>query len=155
PFFALSTVMAPFVGQNTGAARHDRIRDAIRFCGKFCFGGSLLIWLLAATNSRFIAGMFSADLDTLHWIRLHLWIVPAGYGFFAWKLQFTSSFNAQRHPLYSSATFLGRFFVFMIPLAWAGKTYWGLPGLFVGIVLGNVGALGLAIALWRQLQRRR
>lgn len=151
PFFALSTVMAPFVGQNTGAGRMDRIREALRFAGKACVGGSLVIWLAAASAGPHIAGLFSESPETLRWIRLHLWIVPASYGAFAWKLQFTSAFNAQRHPLYSSATFLGRFFLFIIPLAWIGQWRFGLPGLYAGIALGNVCALGLAAALWRRL----
>ncbi|MEX2607988.1 MAG: MATE family efflux transporter [Kiritimatiellia bacterium] len=154
PFFALSTVMAPFVGQNTGAGRQDRVGESLRFCGKCCIAGSLLIWILAATSGPRISHLFSENPDTRSLIELHLWIVPLSYGFFAWKLQYTSAFNAQRHPLYSTATFLGRFFVFMIPLAWAGQHYFGLTGLYTGIALGNVGALLLAHSLWRLLQYR-
>jgi putative MATE family efflux protein len=151
PFFALSTVMAPFVGQNTGAGRRDRISAAIRFCGKTCFSSALIIWLLTASCGPFIARMFSQNPETLHLIQLHLWIVPASYGFFAWQAQFTSAFNAQRHPLYSTATFLGRFFVFMIPLAWLGQSRFGLPGFYSGIALSNLGALCLAALLWKKL----
>lgn len=153
PFFALSIVMAPFVGQNTGANRADRIREALRFAGKACVGGSLIIWLAVASAGPTIAGLFSENPETTRWIQLHLWIVPASYGAFAWKLQYTSAFNAQRHPLYSSATFLGRFFLFIIPLAGFGQWKYGLPGLFAGIAAGNVCALGLAAGLWRRLHR--
>lgn len=155
PFFALSTVIAPFVGQNTGAGRSDRISEAIRFSGKACFLGSLIIWLLTASAGPFLSGMFTENAETMHWIQLHLWIVPASYGFFAWQVQFTSAFNAQRHPLYSTATFLGRFFVFMIPLAWTGQHFFGLTGFYSGIALGNVGALFLAAVLWKWLHRAR
>lgn len=153
PFFALSTVMAPFVGQNSGAHRDDRIRDALLFAGKLCLFGSLAIWLAAALSGNLISGLFTSHPDTRHWIEVHLWIVPVSYGAFAMKLQFTSAFNAQRHPLYSSATFLGRFFLFMIPLAWWGQTRFGLPGLFAGISLGNFCAVLLAAALWKHLHR--
>jgi Na+-driven multidrug efflux pump len=154
PFFALSTVMAPFVGQNTGAGREDRVREALRFCGKCCFAGSLLIWIGVALSGPFLSTLFSDNPETRSLIELHVWIVPLSYGFFAWKLQYTSAFNAQRHPLYSSATFLGRFFVFMIPLAWAGQYFFGLIGLYTGVALGNVGALLLAVGLWKLLQWR-
>jgi len=154
PFFALSTVMAAFVGQNTGAGRHDRVSEAIRFCGKACFFGSLLIWICAAVSGPSIAHLFTQNEESIKLVQLHLWIVPISYGFFAWKLQFTSSFNAQRHPLYSTATFLGRFFIFMIPLAWLGQHHFGLPGLYTGIALSNVGALCLAGGLWRWLHRK-
>jgi len=155
PFFALSTVMSPFVGQNTGAGRNDRIREAIRFSGKTCFAGSLVIWLVASNAGPYLSRLFTQNPETMKLIQLHLWIVPVSYGFFAWKLQFTSSFNAQRHPLYSTATFLGRFFVFMIPLAWLGQHVFGLPGLYTGIALSNVGALCLAAGLWKWLHRQR
>lgn len=154
PFFALSTVMAPFVGQNTGAEKPERVGEALRFCGKACVMGSLVIWLSAALAGPGIAGLFSSEPETLRLIQLHLWIVPLSYGAFAWKLQFTSTFNAQKHPLLSSATFLGRFFLFMIPLAWLGQRTYGLPGLYAGIALGNVCALALAASLWLHLQRK-
>jgi Na+-driven multidrug efflux pump len=155
PFFALSTVMAPFVGQNSGAERGDRIRDALAFCGKVCMGGALAVWLAAAVGGRWIAPLFSPQADIQSLIRLHLWIVPVGYGAFAWKLQYTSAFNAQRRPLYSSAAFLGRFFVFIIPFAWLGRERYGMPGLFLGIAIGNLCSLLLARALWRLAHRRR
>jgi Na+-driven multidrug efflux pump len=154
PFFALSTVMAPFVGQNTGADKPERIQAALRFCGKVCMGGAVVIWLTVALLGPYISPLFSDDPITIHLIQIHLWIVPAGYGAFAWKLQFTSAFNAQKHPLYSSATFLGRFFLFIIPLAWVGQYFYGMTGLFAGIAVGNFFGLGLAIALWRQLHRK-
>lgn len=154
PFFALSTVMAPFVGQNTGAHRDDRIHAALRLSGGFCFGGALLIWLTAALCGPWIAPLFSPRADIQALIRLHLCIVPVGYGAFAWKLQFTSAFNAQRHPFYSSATFLVRFFVFMIPLAWLGREAYGMPGLFSGLAAGNFFALILALALWKHLHAK-
>jgi putative MATE family efflux protein len=154
PFFALSTVMAPFVGQNTGADRSDRIRDALVFCGKICMGGALAVWLTAALAGPWIAPLFSPRTDIQSLIRLHLWIVPAGYGAFAWKLQYTSAFNAQRKPLYSSATFLGRFFLFMIPFAWLGREHYGMPGLFSGLALANLCALVLARVLWRFSRRQ-
>lgn len=153
PFFALSTVMAPFVGQNTGAGKQERVSEALRFCGKACFTGTLLIWISAALCGPGISGLFSQNEETLRLIQLHLWIVPASYGFFAWKLQFTSAFNAQKHPLYSTATFLGRFFLLMIPLAWLGQHWFGMTGLYAGIAISNVFALALAAGLWTKLQR--
>jgi putative MATE family efflux protein len=154
PFFALSTVMGAFVGQNTGAARPDRVREALRFCGKACVLGSLMIWISAALGGQWISHLFSDEPETLRLIRLHLWIVPLSYGAFAWKLQFTSTFNAQRHPFYSSAAFLGRFFLFIIPLAWLGQHLFAMPGFYAGIALGNFCALGLTAGLWKRLQTR-
>ncbi|WFB35994.1 MATE family efflux transporter [Kiritimatiellota bacterium B12222] len=155
PFFALSTVMAPFVGQNTGAGRDDRISESLRFCGKLCCSGSFIIWITVALCGAPIARLFTDNPETMHLIQLHLWIVPVSYGFFAWKLQFTSAFNAQKHPLYSTATFLGRFFLLMIPMAWVGQYFYGLPGFYSGIALSNVGALLLAAGLWKLLHRKR
>lgn len=154
PFFALSTVMAAFVGQNTGADKPERIQEALRFSGKCCMLGSLVIWLTVALSGSWIAGLFTRDPETLQLIRTFLWIAPLGYGAFGWKLQFTSTFSAQRHPFYSSATFLSRFFLFIIPLAWLGQRQFGLPGLFAGRALGNFFALALAALLWKRLRGR-
>ncbi len=154
PFFALSTVMAPFVGQNDGAGYEDRIREGLRFCGKVCMGGGMAVWLLGVALSPWIAPIFSDEPEVQELIRLHLLIVPFGYGAFAWKLQFTSAFNARKKPFYSSATFLGRFFLLILPFAWAGEQLAGLTGLYVGISLGNIGSLGLAGGLWILMKRR-
>ena len=154
PFFALATVMVPFIGQNTGAEKPERIHEALRFTGRTCMLGSLVIWIAVALNAAGIAGLFSEVPETMHLIRLHLWVVPISYGAFAIKLMFTSTFNAQKHPFYSSATFLGRFFLFMIPLAWLGQQQFGLIGLYSGIALANFCALGLAVSLWKLLQTK-
>ncbi len=147
PFFAMSVVMGPFVGQNHGARKAGRIREALRFTGFYCLGLALLIWAAAAAAAPFIAARFSDNPHTLRVIQLYLWIVPASYGVFGWKLQFTSAFNARRMPLHSSAVFLLRFFAFIIPLAHAGNAFLGLPGLFAGIALGNLLACLSAIGL--------
>lgn len=154
PFFALSTVMASFVGQNTGAGRNDRIDEALRFCGKFCMGGTFIIWLVCAVFSSGIASLFSTDADVRMLVQLHLWIVPVTYGTFAWKLQYTASFNAQGHPIYSSVAFLARFFLLRIPLAWLGARFYDMTGLFWGLGLSNVIALFLTIGLWRFVQKK-
>ena len=155
PFFALSTVMASFVGQNTGAGRHDRIEEALRFCGKFCMGGTLVIWFVCAMLSEGIASLFSTYTEVRFLVELHLWIVPLTFGTFAWKLQYTASFNAQGHPFYSSAAFLARFFLLRIPLAWLGAKLDDMTGLYWGLALSNVIALFFTIALWRFVQRRK
>jgi putative MATE family efflux protein len=154
PFFALSTVMSSFVGQNTGAQKPERITRALRFCGNFCMSGTLLIWIICALGSGWIAGLFSQESEVQHIIALHLWIVPATYGSFAWKLQYTSSFNAQGHPLYSSAAFLARFFLFRIPLAWMGSHFYAITGMFWGLALSNILALLFTMALWRHVQKK-
>jgi len=154
PFFALSTVMAPFVGQNDGAGLESRIREGLRFCARVCLGGGIVVWLLGVALSPWIAPIFSPEPEVQELIRLHLLIVPFGYGAFAMKLQYTSAFNARKKPLYSSLTFLGRFFLLILPLAWAGSQMAGLTGMYLGIGLGNLGSLGLAAGLWAVMKRR-
>ncbi len=149
PFFAMSTVMAPIVGQNLGAGRIDRIQQAIKSSAKASLLISLVIWLLAALTSKHIAALFSDNAEIRSLIQLYLWIVPCAYGFFSIKLQIASSFNGSRRPLYSTAIFLSRFFLFMIPCAFVGEQYYGLPGFFAGIALGNLFSSILAVSLWK------
>ena len=148
--FAMSTVMAPFVGQNHGAGRKDRIQAALRFSGKFCLSLGLLLWAMAALTAPWVASRFSRDPEVLRWIVLYLMVVPACYGVFGWQLQFTSAFNAEWKPLLSSVVFLSRFFLFMIPLAHLGNHLFGLHGLFTAIALANGLACIVAVLLWHK-----
>jgi putative MATE family efflux protein len=140
----LATALLPFVGQNWGAGRVDRVREAIRLSARAAMawgGGIFLVMVLAAPA---VASLFSKDPAVTRVAAGYLWIVSLSYGFQGISTVMASAFNAVNRPLASSAITLARMFALYIPLAWLGSTFWGLTGVFVGAstasVLTGVGA---------------
>lgn len=149
--FALSTVMAPFVGQNDGGGRRDRIREALGFALRFCFGISGVLWLGMLALAGPIAGLFSAEPEIVRIAALYIMLVPVSYGGFGFMLQAASAFNGTNRPKFAVILFVSRLAVFTVPLALLGSTVAGIPGVFAAMIAGNFGAGLLA---WRLARRR-
>lgn len=148
--FALSTMMAPFVGQNEGAGRRDRVREALRFGLRFCVGVSLVLWSLVFGFAGKIAGVFTSEPEIIRIASLYLMVVPVSYGGFGFMLQAAAAFNASARPKYSVLLFFSRLIVFTVPLALLGSYLAGIPGIFAGMVAGNLGSGLLAVILARR-----
>ena len=147
---AMSSSLPPLISQNYGAGRLDRVREAydlaIRFIGLWQLG----IYLLLALTAPLLASVFSQDDEVTRAISLFLWILPLGYGLQGVIILTNSSLNALHRPASALYLSIARFFVFYVPLAWAGSLYFGLEGFFAGAVCGN---LMMAAISWRAFNR--
>jgi len=135
---ALSSTLPPFVSQNLGAGRLERITEACRLSMRFVLGWQLLIYLLMAAGASLIAWVFTRDEEVASIIRLYIWIMPLSYGMQGVIILCNSALNAIHRPMVALYLSMARFFVFYVPLAWVGSTLFGLPGFFAGALLGNV-----------------
>jgi len=144
--FALATALTPFVGQNHGAARPDRVRAAIRFSVLAALlwgvGAALLLALLAQPLAR----AFNDQPEVVAATVLYLLLVPFSYGGFGVAILVNSAYNALGRPLTSAALIVLRMFVLAIPVAWLGSRWFGLAGVLAGMAAANVLA-GLAALL--------
>ncbi len=138
--FAMSTIMVPFAGQNFGAGKPERVAAALRFGLKYCFTISLLLWAVLAVGSGTIAQWFADDPEITAIIRPFLFWVPLTYGAFGYSLLVTSTFNGSGRPGKAMLIFGSRLFGFIVPLAWLGTQWLGIPGLFAAMMIGNIGA---------------
>ncbi len=143
---ALSSTLPPFISQNFGAGRMDRVRDAYRLALKFVLIWQLLVYLLMVAGANLIAMVFTRDATVTEGIKLFLWIIPLAYGLQGVVILTNSALNALHKPMHALYLSVIRFFVFYVPLAWAGSYYFGLPGFFAGAVMGN---LLMAAVAWR------
>lgn len=148
--YALSTAMAAFAGQNIGAGRFDRLREAVRYCLKFSISTSLIVWVILALFSKSIAGLFTDDQKIVMIIQPFLLLVPLSYGCLGFMLQCASCFNAAGRPKYSVIFFTSRLFVFTIPLALLGSRIAGINGVFTAIFIGNLAGGLLAFIFIRR-----
>lgn len=151
--YAMVTIMVPFSGQNFGANRPARVQAGLRFGLKYCLAISLVVWVLLATQSRTLAGWFTKDPLIIDILQPFLQWVPLSYGALGFMLLVTASFNGAGLPKHAMLLFGTRLVVFTVPLAWWGSRIAGPPGIFIAILIGNLGAGLLAYRLARHHPR--
>lgn len=147
---AMSSSLPPLISQNFGANRMDRVEEAYRLSIRFIIGWQLLVYVVLAVLASLIAAVFSDDPEVRQTIKLFIWIMPLGYGLQGIIILTNSSLNALHQPLAALYLSIARFFVFYVPLAWAGSKLFGLAGFFGGAVAGN---LLMALISWRRFNR--
>ncbi len=143
-FFALSGSIGPFVGQNSGAGKHDRVREGLRVTYQFCIAWGLfmaaVLFLFGSTFAGWIEGSKTV-IDTAGW---YLAVVPWGYGMWGVLMMASASFNALGKPLPSTIMSFTRMFFLFLPLAWTLNYFFGYHGIFIATLASNLimGAVG-------------
>ncbi|MDA1190996.1 MAG: MATE family efflux transporter [Candidatus Poribacteria bacterium] len=144
---ALSFVIAPYVAQNWGAGKHDRVRDGAMYANRFAMGWGLFVAMLLALFATPIARLFDKNPDVIHTVRLFLWMVPISYGLQGVIMVVSNVFNALHLPFRSAALAFGRMIGLNLPLAYVGAKWYGLYGVFGAACLATV-LVGLAAFIW-------
>jgi putative MATE family efflux protein len=144
---SLSMSLPPFISQNFGANKLERVGQAYSLCVKFVIVWQLIIFAILALLSGVIANIFTNEPKVISTIVLFLLIVPLGYGLQGVTILTNSSFNAMHMPL--SAFLLNgmRLFVFFVPFSFIGSYWFDLPGLFWAAVLANI-TVGCLAFIW-------
>lgn len=128
--FALSTVLGPFVGQNCGAKKYDRVLTGITYSQRFSMGWGLVMFILLALFGRPIASLFNSDSVVISTAAIYFWIVPIGYGAQGGLRLSTTALSVLNRPLQSALmTFMQAFFLY-IPFAYLGSLVFGVKGIF-------------------------
>ncbi len=141
---ALSATMGPFVGQNWGAKQYGRVHQALKLSALFCLGWGVLVAIVIAGFSPKIVAIFDSNPEVLKTSVRYLMIVPMSYGMQGLFLVSTSAFNALGKPIPSVILTLTRMFILYIPLAYIGRLWLGINGIFAAACVANfvVGILG-------------
>ncbi len=144
---ALSSTLTPFVAQNWGAGRMDRVEKAIRYGTQFAMIWGVAFFVIAVSLSGGIARAFNDSEAVQSVITQFLLIVPISYAGQGVLLVSTSSLNALNKPFNATALMALRLFVLYIPLAFIGMRLADINGIFIAAALANFGA-GIAGWLW-------
>jgi putative MATE family efflux protein len=147
PLFALSAAIGPVAGQNNGAGRPDRVREAFRASFGITFVWTLLVAALLALGAPFIAPLFTDDVAAQAAMRDYLWITPItawGYGF---VIVAAAGFNGVSRPAPALAMTFLRSIILVTSGAWIGGNLAGPAGAFIGVAVANVIA-GLLVGGW-------
>ena len=96
---ALSMTLPPFVSQNLGAGKLERVKTGYQLCIRFVLGWQFAVYLLLSAGAWWIALWFSDDPEVISLIRSFIWILPLGYGLQGIVILTNSSFNALHLPM--------------------------------------------------------
>jgi len=140
----ISASTAPLVGQNWGARRYDRVREALalgyRYCMIWGFIAAVIMWL----GAPWFVSLISDDTGIQQAAVAYLYIVPISIGFMGMVNVANASFNALSKPAPPLMLSVSRLMVVYIPAAIAAGHYAGYVGVYLTMALVTVlfGVLG-------------
>lgn len=138
PLFALSAGIGPITGQNGGAGKTDRVREAFITSFLFATGWSLIMAVILFFVGDYLAGAFLPSEQGQATAEFYWDIVPftvAGYGI---AMAASAGFNGLGRPLYGISINFLRGLVLLAPLTWIlGSTYQA-EGVVYGVALANI-----------------
>ncbi len=137
---ALSSVLAPFVGQNWGAGKQDRVKKAVTYSERFSMVWGFSVFIILTTLARPIAGIFNSNPAVITAIVLYLRVVSIGYGLQGVIMLTGSAMNVLNRPFHAAGVRIAQMFILYVPLALIGSRLFGLTGVFVALAIAYCGA---------------
>jgi putative MATE family efflux protein len=147
---ALSAVLMPFIGQNWGAGRNERVARGVSLSNRFSLVWGVLMFGALALWAAPIARIFNADPQVVSTTKIYLRIVPVGYGVYGIVILAAAALNVLHRPFHAAGLSIAHMFALYIPLALLGSHFLGLPGMFGGLAVSFFLASLAAIWLVRQ-----
>lgn len=152
---ALGMSLTPFISQNFGAGRVDRIRQARTVASGFALTYGIAVAMLFFIAAPWLASLFSQDPRVSSIITTYLRIIPFGYGMMETHRYSGFILTGLHRP--ASTTLLNALRVggLLIPLSWLGAHLYDIKGLFVGrlatdLLIGTLGLIWVARVIARE-----
>jgi putative MATE family efflux protein len=145
--FALSGSIGPFVGQNWGANRPERVREGLSVTYRFCIMWGLIAAIPMIAFGDVIASWVDSSPEVIAAAAFYLAVVPWSYGLWGVLMMSSASFNALGKPIPSTILSFTRMFLIYIPLAMTMNHYFGYTGIFIATAISN-GCMGVIGFLW-------
>ena len=146
-FYAMSSIIGPFVGQNFAAGRERRILRALWLCTLFCLAAGMVIAGILALLSDVLPRLFSDSEAVMEVTKLFLWIVPISYGTYGMVMVMNASFNGLGKPMPAVWISVARILVLYVPLAFIGLKFYGVVGIFAAYAIANI-VSGIGAYAW-------
>jgi putative MATE family efflux protein len=143
---ALSAVIGPFIGQNLGAGKIERVKAGFKVSGHFSLYVGAFLFIVYLAFAGKIATIFNADPQVIATTALYLRIVSFAYAAQGFYLVVSAGLNVMKRPLQAAGLSVLEMFGFSVPLALLGSYLFGTVGVFTAIAFSYT-ATGL-VALW-------
>lgn len=138
--------LIPFVAQNYGAGRIDRIRAARRGTMTFAVLYGVFIGIMFILFALPMAGMFSTEGAVIDVLCSYIYITCMGYGMLEVHRYAGFMITGANYPMQASILNVIRVLVLLIPLSVAGNHLFQLRGIFCGRLATDV--LAGLIGIW-------
>lgn len=130
---ALGSVLVPFSGQNWGAGKYNRVKDAWNKSNRFSLYYGLVSFIFMIFTSRYLAMIFGEGEAFIWTFVVFLLFTIAASGLQHVGVHSGFVLNAIGYPLSAFTFNAGRVFLLMCPLTWLGKVHLGITGVFAGL----------------------
>ena len=141
---ALGISLTPFISQNFGAQRMDRVREARRVSTVFAIGYGFLTAVVFWLAAGVMAAAFTDDPKVAATLVSYIRIVSFGYGMMEVHRYCTFFLTGMHKPVAATVLNTVRVLVLLLPLSYAGSLL-GVNGVFGGRLLTDVlgGCIGI------------
>lgn len=143
--YALSGTIGPILGQNYGAQRFDRVRQAFTLALYVTGGFTLAAWVLLALAAYPLAAGLHATGPAAALIVFYCAALSPLFVFMGALFIANAAFNTLGRPALSTALNWGRATLGTVPFALAGGQLLGADGVLAGHMIGGIpfGVLGV------------
>jgi len=124
--------LVPFVAQNYGARRFDRIKTVRKGAMMFALIFGFVIAGVFLLIARPLGRLFSSDPEVVDILVRYIYITCFGYGFLEVHRYAGFCMTGIHQPVASAFLNAVRVIVLMIPLAYFGAKFFGISGIFWG-----------------------
>ena len=130
--WAISMSVGPFVGQNWGARKFERVWKAVSLANIYAVSWGALSYVVLFLTSPLVINTVTDELAVADAALTYLLIVPIGMGLMGISANASNSFNALGKPVPPLVMSVVQMLVLTIPLAILGNFFLGFPGIFIG-----------------------
>lgn len=147
---SLAVIMLPFIGQNFGAKKFDRIKLSIKESFKIMLITSFLVYCMLFILSKPIALLFSDDEQVVKVFTVYIRMVALFYSAYGMMQIGNSFFNAINQPIKATMITFTQMFIIFVPLAYIGSLLWGYYGIFIALAVSYILAGLIAFTMMNQ-----
>lgn len=137
---SLGTVLVPFIAQNFGAKRFDRIKSALKIARVFTLIWGVLMTILFLLIRHKIGPVFmkeESDPIFLEYMSMFYLIVPFSFIFRMIFVVETNSLNALQRPALTGVLTFTEMIIVYFPLAYLFSLNFGYTGIFYALVIAT------------------
>ena len=147
PIIALSNGISPFVGQNIGAQKIDRIKNGLFIAKMFSLGWGFVLFIVFFIFGPPLTSIFNSSPAVAASASQYLMIVSLSLGLRGIHQMIWTALNVMKRPY--DSLLLERILAFglWVPLSLAGSSIAGIPGVFIGLSCANCIA-GVIAWIW-------
>jgi len=132
---ALSSVIGPFVGQNIGAGKLDRVREGFAVSRRFSLYVGMGVFFVCLFLAGKVAALFNEDPLVVSTAELYLRMVSLSFAAQGFYFVVSAGLNILKRPFHATGLSILELFGLAISLALLGSQLFGITGIFgaVGI----------------------